>query len=367
MITGPGAAVLGVYAVLLYYFAVWMAYGVDPARGSIVARYEPPEGYSAGLVRYLWRMGFDDKVVVAGVLGLVAKRMITVVEGSAPMELRRGAVTKEQIESLPEEEQELFQSLFPFNEWIILDQTDHFAGFAVREYHNALARRSVPELFSGNRSYVAIGYLVSVAAFVWYLQHVWNRDLSDDIGATLLVSALLVGLAIYSYLFFRKQLQQSRLWWRMGRKFRALNPRFAFLGLVALGVTTGAIVALTLTLPTAGVAEAILLVAINVVFFHLMQAPTRAGRKIMDAIEGFRVFLNATEADRLKLLNPPERTPSLYQKFLPFAVALDVEQRWGKTFEGLVQEGSAISADSNTWYLGTFLGVPMYYSSDRKD
>jgi uncharacterized membrane protein YgcG len=70
----------------------------------------------------------------------------------------------------------------------------------------------------------------------------------------------------------------------------------------------------------------------NAVFGMLMKAPTMAGRKLLDEIEGFRMFLRATEQERLEFLHPPEKTPELFEKYLPYAVALDVENRWADQF-----------------------------------
>ena len=58
----------------------------------------------------------------------------------------------------------------------------------------------------------------------------------------------------------------------------------------------------------------------NGVFYHLMKAPTMAGRKILDQIEGFRMYLSVAEKDRLNLQNPPERTPELFEMFLPYEI-----------------------------------------------
>jgi uncharacterized membrane protein len=66
------------------------------------------------------------------------------------------------------------------------------------------------------------------------------------------------------------------------------------------------------------------------------------------------MFLSATERDRLKLLNPPEDTPGLFEKYLPFALALDLEQQWSERFAGVLAR-AAQSPDtrySPAWYSG---------------
>ena len=58
-------------------------------------------------------------------------------------------------------------------------------------------------------------------------------------------------------------------------------------------------------------------VFVNVLFYHLLKAPTMLGRKVLDRIEGFKTFLTATEEDRLSRLYPLERTPELFKNTFP--------------------------------------------------
>ena len=55
----------------------------------------------------------------------------------------------------------------------------------------------------------------------------------------------------------------------------------------------------------------------------------RRAASIMDQIEGFRQYLGVAEEDRLNALNPPEKTPELFEQFLPYAIALDCRERAG--------------------------------------
>src|SRR5262249_6301292 len=71
-----------------------------------------------------------------------------------------------------------------------------------------------------------------------------------------------------------------------------------------------------------------LLLAINLVFTYLVKAPTVDGRKLLDEIEGFRDFLLSVEKLPMDRADSPENKPSLYERYLPYAVALEVEQRW---------------------------------------
>jgi uncharacterized membrane protein len=110
---------------------------------------------------------------------------------------------------------------------------------------------------------------------------------------------------------------------------------------------------------TAIIAMAILL---NVLFHHLLKAPTLAGRALMDRIEGFRMFLKAVDADRLQTMSPPpNKTPELFERFLPYALALGVEQAWAHQFSQVLAQAAAAPGGSGggyspSWYTGAAIG-----------
>jgi uncharacterized membrane protein len=83
--------------------------------------------------------------------------------------------------------------------------------------------------------------------------------------------------------------------------------------------------------------------------FHWLQAPTAAGRAVMDRIEGFRLYLGVAEEDRLNALNPPDKTPELFERFLPYALALDVENRWAQRFAAVLA-AAGTGAVAASWY-----------------
>jgi hypothetical protein len=63
-----------------------------------------------------------------------------------------------------------------------------------------------------------------------------------------------------------------------------------------------------------------------------LTVPTAEGWKRRDEIEGLKLFLRVAEADRLRVLNPPDFTPALYEQLLPYAIALGVEMVWSRRF-----------------------------------
>ena len=110
-----------------------------------------------------------------------------------------------------------------------------------------------------------------------------------------------------------------------------------------------------------------MMIFINILFYQLMRAPTLTGRKILDKIEGFKMYLSIAEKERLNLLNPPDKTPALFEKYLPYAFALDVEQEWSEQFSDVLSKAYGPSAgNAPRWYSGPSwhtLGVSGFTSS----
>lgn len=77
-------------------------------------------------------------------------------------------------------------------------------------------------------------------------------------------------------------------------------------------------------------------IIIQVVFYKIMPAYTASGQQAMNDIDGFRMYLKTTDEHRFNFMNPPEKNLALYEKYLPFAIALDCEMEWGEKFKDII-------------------------------
>ena len=98
------------------------------------------------------------------------------------------------------------------------------------------------------------------------------------------------------------------------------------------------------------------MVVLMALFAYLLKRPTGIGRRVLDETEGFREYLEIAEKDELNLRNPPEKTPELFETFLPFALALGVEQDWAEKFSSVF---SRLQQNDGTlyqpaWYQGNW-------------
>jgi uncharacterized membrane protein YgcG len=90
-------------------------------------------------------------------------------------------------------------------------------------------------------------------------------------------------------------------------------------------------------------------------FARQMTCRTMQGSRTRIAVLGFQEFMNRVDADRLKRM-----PPDTFEKYLPFAMALGVENRWAKAFEGIVH-------DPPQWYVSPHPGImfnPVYFTNN---
>jgi hypothetical protein len=76
-------------------------------------------------------------------------------------------------------------------------------------------------------------------------------------------------------------------------------------------------------------------------FARIMPARTKAGVEAYVKVLGLQEYLSRAERDRMRLI----RDPSSFEKLLPCAMALGVEQNWARAFAGIVTKPP-------TWYEG---------------
>ena len=87
--------------------------------------------------------------------------------------------------------------------------------------------------------------------------------------------------------------------------------------------------------------------AIICIFGWFMPARTITGARTYAKVLGFEDFLSRVESDRIKRL---ENAPALFEKFLPYAMALHVEKKWVQAFSGIAMQPPQ-------WYQGASYGA----------
>jgi Predicted membrane protein (DUF2207) len=96
--------------------------------------------------------------------------------------------------------------------------------------------------------------------------------------------------------------------------------------------------------------------AIVIGFGRFVPARTSRGARTMAKVLGFREFLSRVEKDHIERL---EKTPELFKKYLPYAMALAVETKWTQAF-------AKLTLAPPQWHRGNRRDgfLPMHLTSD---
>jgi uncharacterized membrane protein YgcG len=246
-------------------------------------------------------------------------------------------------EALPDEEEAALDCLCRPGEEIMMEQKNHEEFSSAKSALDEILKvRYEGKLFKRNYGWAAAG-LVAFFAVVWLAAAavVAATDSADIWQVGVVAGSLLVAAPLW--LAFHET--------SVGKCLLSLVSFIA----VSLAFTLGMpIIAEALNsgwyLPVILPALALPLVLSA---FWWISAPTPEGRKILDHIAGFKQYMSITERERLDRMTPPKDTSELFEKYLPYAIALGVENHWAQRFASVLAAASAQGRQGFVWYSGS--------------
>jgi len=347
-------ALFGVFVLAIFYLVTWWHHGRDPKRGTIIPLFTPPAGLSPEAVRYIHRMSYDRKSFAAALINMAVKGFLTIAQEGSSFTLTRTGKSEVQC-ALSASEFAMSNALFSgANDSIELKQSNHSkVQAAISGLKAKLKSECEKNYFVTNSGYffggLAILALTGIAAAM----------LSEDSGVA---AAILLWLSLWSIGTSFIVHQAYNNWVDVARGPSPISSFFSALvtTVFALPFSAGLIFGIFIlgnALPLAASLPLAVGGVLAYVFYHLLKAPTALGGHTLDKIEGFKLFLETAEKDRLEMLNPPNVTPALFESFLPYAIALDCENQWSRKFEAQAA-AAGMGADQNYGY------TPLWYSGN---
>jgi len=277
--------------VFLGMFALWYRVGRDPRSLPVAVQYEPPDGLTPGEAGTLMDGSVDMRDITATVVNLA-------VEGRLKIE---------------EREEPLFLGLFKHKEFVFhrLDPKDGAKPLEAHEESVLLGifdgAREVKMSDLHNEFYKNLPD-IRESAYQRLIQRGLYRSRPDKVKGRWIVIAALVMFAGFA----AAQLARSS----------SIAPTT----LIVAAIASGAILAL---------------------FGLIMPARTVLGARTYERVLGFEEFLNRVESDRYARV---VKTPEMFERFLPYAMAFGVERRWAHAFQDICHEPPS-------WYVGTGPGT----------
>ena len=357
---------LGLTLVLIYYTFAWFLMGRDPRQGEVIPRSEPPEGFSPGALRYFWCMAFDPKTLVANLVDLAVKKRFAILEdlfgsyilgrvksSSPPMGAQVDSSEGPVLE-VTADEKLVLENLFSGGDTVRLEPAEcALVGGSMEMLHHHLRCRMERLDFTANARYLIPGLLISLATIVRCGFAIQGVQKSLLLVVTLVLLPWSLGCLSLGELALAT--------WRnaLFSPYHAPTARkqAMVISAISLPLLIGDVAGLCVVAWAASIGVAavlVILVSVNYLFHILLKTSTRSRRALSDQIEGFRMFLGTTEQDRPGPIIPTTVDPDLFDKFLPYALALNVEKAWGeKLAAALGQIAKRGTVDySPHWYSG---------------
>lgn len=280
-------------------FWLWWTRGRDPRLRPIAAQYQPPDQMTPSEVGTLIDNSVDMRDITAAIVDLAVRGFISIEEKDTSSML--GLVhnkdyvfhlkkSSAEWSSLKPHEQELLNGLFSQG-----GQAGEIV--TLSDLHNEFYRNIPPIKNRIFESLVGSGYY---------------RRRPDSVRSAYIAGGVVVGFL--------------SIWGAV--------PVAAFLGMA----------------PLPFILAGILTAAIICIFGWFMPARTMTGARTLEGILGFEDFLAHVESDRF---NRMIKTPEMFEKFLPFAMALGVERNWSKAFQNIYTQPPS-------WYQGGAYGPNFY-------
>ncbi len=303
------ALLLTLAIIFLYYLSVRLLMGKNlPERmGVETPEYYPPNGMSPAEVRYVYKRGCDPTCFTVALIDMAVKRALKIKK-------EKGDYLLEKIPTdgrdLAEDERVLYNALpsklivreGPYSFWL-RDIQEHLRG--------ALSSK-LGYLFNDNLGLLILGFLISALGIIV------TRLLEFSEHALILSRELLLFMLGLFYVLIALS--------GVVRVMALLLMAVAFLPISLLfgsgNPVRDAIVLLSL----------LSLLILHIQLAKYVRTPTREGQEMMNKFARFRTFLETADKDVLRTLFPGDNLTQIYERLLPYALALDLGETWFNRF-----------------------------------
>ncbi len=338
--------VIGMLILLGYYWFTWVQVGKDPEQGVIIPHYEPPTDYSPAAIRYIKEMGYDQTCFTVALVNLAVKGYLTISDEDKDYVITQ---CDEAREDPTRDEKILLNKMFSGSGSLTLERANHRRISKLLTAHeDALDTDYEKNYFKLNSGFFVIGLVTSALIILAG----FFSQITSGVGEK--ATFLTIWLSIWSVGVCVLIANAWRAWKRVKGIVTLLHAivttafaaPFIFFEIMAAGML---VQESSLTFPL----MIIVIILINWVFYELLKAPTLAGRKLLDKIDGFRKYIEIAEKHELAYKNAGGKTPELFERILPYAIALEIDDIWGKQFEEVLSKAAQEDAQySPGWYRG---------------
>ncbi len=366
---------VGCLILMLYFLITTFKYGIDPPKPSVYAIWDPPENRSPASVGYLLKEKYDSDLLTSALIQLAVKGYIFIEQDQKKILMFNKTVysirrLRPGLKGLPPEENALMSYLFSGGDTIEIDGSyDSTLRTAVEKFKKSLEGQHKAIIKEGrNRRFVNISIVLMIlfglVSFILLIRSNGRYGGQGEAEVFLIIFFLVLGTIFYTIVsqipqFFRGlaravlsmvvMLFLVSLFTGDRRMFSDLflmlkdgliSLQYALLRLFSVDfwVITWTTLTSTYLNLTAFFLFMLFAFVSLAIYAYVIKKPSKFKQQLRSELEGFKMYLDMTEKERLELLNPPERTTEHFEKLLPYAYALDVANKWSEQFKEQLEQ-----------------------------
>lgn len=331
-----GAVLLGLMVFL------WKKYGQDHIKPTVFPQFDVQDNLSPASLGYLHWGSYRQNMIASSLINLAVKGFIEINEPKKKGLFSKSKFTitklKAADESLPPEEKVLMKELIQDKVTIDGEYSSRISE-AVRNYTTGLATENMPKLRKGSNWNKVLWIFLGISAVYWSLL-VYSHYIFYDVFKFGVGIALYVGAFIVCLILIAVNVKTSKFIWLLPVLFATIVGLWYFKSENKIDAFALAYIFL---------AGSMVLLAF---FNYFVRQPSPELLAKQSRIDGFKMYLEAAENELIKFHNPPQITPEIFEKYLPYALVLGVDGIWGKKFEKSIHANSY----QNHWYIGSTSG-----------
>ena len=326
--------------IFTYYYFVWKKVGKDPPKGAVYPLFSPPDNLSPSLIGFTYNFGFSKHLLSCEIVNLAAKGAITIKETKYLEEYF--TLYKNEVKGLNRFEKNICNALFSDGNELNTHHKQYkkfrAANKVIEKECNAFNRNEA--FFSNNFAFSILGIFITLALIIigWYI------CFQDIMIIFLMIPFIIISIIVGG--IGHELLKKYPI--KINKFPITQYSIFVLVSLVFCGVVINSEGYNLFTL------FILFIMTLNLLFVYLLKAPTYRGQKLIAKIEGFLMYLDIAEEERLRHLHPPDVTQEVFEKYLPYAMVLGVENEWGRKFDQYIKNANIeMNSNSISWYNGS--------------
>jgi uncharacterized membrane protein YgcG len=295
---------LGLLLTLIYNSRIWYLYGRDPKPGTIMPQYEAPQGFTPADAAFLYNYGRKNANMFTGQLIALATK------GRLKIHVDEGGMFSRKTYTLTKTtpERGKIAELLPLEE--------QFYSLLFGYGDTIVFKQGTYQPVLKNAQDELVEQVADSQGETYILKR--NRYKLQQF----IIPAIALGIGLLGMLYFGGNVA---------------------IPLVGFGVCC----------------------VINIIFGRLFEQPTVEGRKRLDELAGYKMYMQYADSERIRLMNPPTLNFEEFEKNLPYAIALDVANEWSQKFDQA--ELQRATSSGHYWYTGAMLMGMHHHAFDFSD